>query len=660
MKKIPLLLLILSILSRFAVCQDFPYGKNSNEEMDMKKYDRDTSANAVVLNEFGKAEITEINDGMRLVYEYHVKIKLFNHNAFSHGTVEIKIRNNEDNNLADEMNNIAGTTTYKDDNGIIQTVALDPKKVYKTRDYKYQSTLKFAMPGLQDGCIIEYHYILVSPFFEHFHDWQFQSEIPKIHTEYDAKIPGFWRYNVVLKGPLKLSKSFSDIEPDCFSARAGKCGCVKMAYAMDNVPAFIREDFMTAPKNFIASLNFDLIESVNPYTGIKTTSTLSWKDIDYDLKTNPGFGDQLKKKNFVKDHMPAEIFGITDTLTRARTVYRWIQNWFKWNNYTGIYSVDGIKKAIEDHSGGVAEINISLVNALNVAGINTEAVLLSTRDHGNINKLYPEAGDFNYLIAETTIGNKNYFLDGTDALLPFGTLPVKCLNDQGRAFSLDKPSYWIDVDTRQTKVITYAIDITLQENGVLKGTLNYYSGGYDAYLKRREIKKFNSIDEYVENKAAHLHSITILKSKIINADSLDAPLNEEYDIEIRPKSGTTRQRILWNPYILDRIINNPFKLAERNYPVDLGMRSENRFIITIHIPVQYVIENKLGSQALSLPNKGGKFITTFDGADNTFTFSSEIEFSKAIYQPEEYAYLKEFYNAIILAQKEELIIRKKS
>jgi hypothetical protein len=61
-----------------------------------------------------------------------------------------------------------------------------------------------------------------------------------------------------------------------------------------------------------------------------------------------------------------------------------------------------------------------------------------------------------------------------------------------------------------------------------------------------------------------------------------------------------------------------------------------------------------------MPNNGGKFLTTFDGDSNTFTFSHIIRFNKSIYGPEEYPYLKELYNKIILSEKSEMIFKKKS
>ena len=59
-----LLLLLLSGTTLFSVAQDhgFPYGQTTYRELDMKVYEKDTAAVAVVLNEFGEAYIDNSND----------------------------------------------------------------------------------------------------------------------------------------------------------------------------------------------------------------------------------------------------------------------------------------------------------------------------------------------------------------------------------------------------------------------------------------------------------------------------------------------------------------------------------------------------------------------------------------------------------------------
>jgi hypothetical protein len=653
-------LLILTLFSTIASAQNFAFGDYSQKEMDMKRYDADTSAHAVVLNEYGTSTINEVADErIKIIYEYHVKIKILDAKAFDKGTVEIPFYTESDDSY-ENVSEIKGITTYKDDDGIIQRAELNPSKVITVKENKYWSSLKFALPNLRSGAIIEYTYQHTTPFWDKFHAWHFQDDIPKITSMYEVHIPAFWSYNVLLRGSLRLTKNTSKLEKGCFSRRGATCDCSHIVYGMENIPAFVEEDYMTSPKNFLSAIYFNLFEYTNLNTGSKILVTKDWKDIDYNLKHADYFGSQLRRKDLLKQYITPVITGQATELAKAKAIYAYIQKNIKWNGLNSRGSDDGIRKALDKHTGNVADVNLALVTALNSAGINTEAVLLSTRTNGLINKLYPVENEFNYVIARTTINGAFYLLDATDPLLSFGLLPLKCLNDQGRVMSLDKPSYWIDLVAEHRKNSTSSLDLTLQNDGKIRGTITTYSIGYQAYEKRKAIKKFNTIDEYVENLDEQMGKIKILKSEVQNLDSLDLPLSEKYEIEINAFDNLNHTRLAFNPFIFDRLIANPFKLNERNYPVDWGMPSDNRVILTMHLPENYVVENFPQGVAISLPNTGGKFITTFNGEDNGFTFSNMTQFNKSIYIPEEYPYLKEFYNKIISAEKTEIIFKKKS
>ncbi len=82
MKKFALLL-VTCLISTVAFAQDFPYGEVDNAALDMKRYDKDTSAHALVINEHGTSKIAVNNlDNIRLEYTYHVKIKFFDDKDF--------------------------------------------------------------------------------------------------------------------------------------------------------------------------------------------------------------------------------------------------------------------------------------------------------------------------------------------------------------------------------------------------------------------------------------------------------------------------------------------------------------------------------------------------------------------------------------------------
>jgi Transglutaminase-like superfamily len=666
MRKALLILIVLAGLSKLAAAQDFPFGQVDNTALEMKKYENDTSAHAVVLNEFGTSRIHFDNDyRVMITFEFHTKIKFFDNKEFDkEGTFDIPVYTG-DNSVYEDIQDVKGVTFFTDDNGGVQKVELDPKKIFSVAETKHWSVKKFAMPGLRNGCVIEVSYKVVSPYLFNFRSWDFQSHIPKVNSEYEVHIPGFWNYNASLKGYLKLTKNEVKIERACLIFGSGgmnsgaSADCSDITYGIKNIPAFVSEDFMTTEKNYKSSVNFELTDETDLVSGAKTRYTKDWKDIDYLLKTNFAFGTQLKRLDLMKERIKPVINTKTGELEKARAIYDFIKKSIKWNERSDYGSYDGIKQALENHTGNSGDINLALITALNAAGIPTEAVLLSTREHGNLNKLYPNLGEFDYVVAKADIGDKSFLLDATDPLLPFGMLPLRCLNDQGRVFSLNKPSYWMDLNLPQKEKSTSTLDFTLQEDGKLKGSITNYFIGYEAYKRRVAIKKFNTTDEYVEDLNNKLPKFKILKSEITNLDSLDLPLGEKYDAEINVYDKLSGGKLSFNPFFLHRIITNPFKLANRTFPVDWGMASDNRVILIIHLPAQYMVETPPQIMSMALPNDGGKFLTSYEPDNNTFTFSSIIQFNKSIYSSEEYPYLKELYNKIIQSEKAELIFKKK-
>ena len=660
MKIASLFIIALALAFTKASAQDFPYGQVDNDALNMTKYAKDTSAHAVMINEYGTSRIAFDNDyNILITYMRHAKIKFFDNKDFeTEGTIVEDLYNSSETRFED-ITDIKAITYYKDENGNIQHVELDNSKIFRTRENKHVSKVKFALPALRSGCVVEFTYKITSPFLFEFKGWDFQASIPKIKSVYEVHIPGYWEYNAALSGPLKLSINTAVVERSCLSYGSASADCSDIVYGMNDVPAFVEEDYMTSAKNFKSEIIYQLVQYTDLQSGVKTKYTKEWKDIDYLLKTESFFGSQLKRTSLLKDRIAPVIAGKTDQLEKAKAVYNFIKSTIKWDYRHDYASVDGIKQALDSHTGNSGDINLALVTALNAAGVPTEAVVLSTRANGVVNKLYPDLNSFNYVIAKANIGDQSYLLDATEPLLPFGMLPLRCLNDQGRVFSLDKPSYWIDMTTPQREKTTYSIDLTLQDDGKLKGTLTRFSTGYSAFLKREEVKKFNSTDEYFDHVSGDLHGIKFTKSSISNVDSLDNPISETYQVELNPSDKMVNNRIGLSPFLIEQIKTNPFKLARRDYPVDWGMPSEDRYIVTIHLPSQYTLENPPQPISYGLPNQGGNFMTDFTTDGSTLTFSYITRINHSVYSTEEYPYLKELFNKIILAEKNELVFKKK-
>jgi hypothetical protein len=391
--------------------------------------------------------------------------------------------------------------------------------------------------------------------------------------------------------------------------------------------------------------------------------TTDWKDVDKNLNESVHFGVELAKVNPIKKAVSNTLINKTDKLEKAKAIYSFMQRKFKWNNINSFFCLEGFKKLIDMHTGNAGDINLALIAALRSAGIQADPVLLSTRNNGIVDHVYPTLENFNYVIAKVNIDDHVYFLDATDPLLSFGLLPLRCLNGQGRIISSTGLSSWVDLGASQKKASTYSFDLTLHDDGKVSGIMTIYSGGYSGYEKRKRISSFNTVDEYAESLSEYFPKLNIVKSEIVNVDSLDLPLNETYYIEIKNPNHDKSNRLSFNPFINSLLqeynSTNPFKMDERTYPVDFGMPSNARATFTIHLPSQYQLENFPKNVDYSLPGNSGKFASYFDNTDGNINFSYTMQLNKAVYGPDEYLGLKELFNKIILAEKSDITISKK-
>ena len=638
----------------YAGAQDFEFGKITGDDLKIKNVTFDSSANAVVIREFGTSRI-DLSDGMVSVdFMYHVKIKIFNKNGFKHGNIVIPLRIHKE--VDDEVTELKASTYNFVDGRLVQN-ELDKKNTFKENANKYMKLYKFTMPNLQEGSIIEYSYRLRSPGIFNFRTWEFQGDIPKLHSEYVAYIPGVYNYNVALRGGRKLTDQKSEISRKCFKYGAHDVDCSKMTYIMANVPALIEEDFMTAASNFKSAMYFEL-SHYQDVQGLERRITKNWKDVDKELNEERSFGFQIKKNELFKDLLPQMLNGATDEISKARAIYSYIQKNIKRNGYIGMYSENTIKTALERHSGNTGDINLALVAALNAADIDAEALILSTRNSGTVNDLYPVISEFNYVVAKVNIGDQSYLLDATVPFLPFGLLPLHCINGKGRVIPIKKPSYWYDLAASQKQSTKYLFSAKLSNEGMLKGQLTTVSGGYSALKKRERISEAGSVDQFVEQLDEQMPNIKIGAHRIDNLDSLENPLIEVYELEMKVFDNMNSGQFYLNPFFINRTDKNPFNLNERAYPVDLGAAIDDRLTMTIVLPDNIVLANEPKNMALALANNGGKYQTMTMQTGNSLVFHQMMQLNNPIYSPDDYLSLKEFYSRIIQFQKTDIVLKK--
>lgn len=632
----------------------FPERSIKYSDLEIKQYSQDTAAHAVVLNEFGMAYIDEHHDN-KLILEYQVKIKILTKEGVDHGNFKIPLRRGE---TGKEKMVLVDAVTYNLANNSMKEVKMSRNQVVTTSVNEYWDEASFTLPDVQVGSVIDVRYIFESPFIFNFYPWKFQSEIPKLRSEFWVRIPGNYLYNKSLRGFLKLSKNESSIVKDCFTPGPYSADCVLDKYVMIDIPSFVEEDFMTAKSNFIAGIEYELSE-IKQFDGRVIKFTKTWKDVDKELNTHEDFGAQIKKGRSVWEDVVRTTLGKeTDSLKKATSIYNFVKEWFAWNDHYGKYAELGVRKAYESRKGNVGDINLSLIAALQEAGLPADPVILATREEGLPNQLYPIISEFNYVVASLWLGGERILIDATDPLMPFGLLPERCLNGNGRLISKkEEDSNWVEIIPREKKKQQISINLKLDGQKLI-GDMTIRSFGYEAYEKRSTIKAEGSIEKYKDMIDRNSNDFTIQNGGIENLDNLYQPLVEKFEIEVALDHADPNTLYL-NPFLVERWTRNPFVSNQRYYPVDFGAPVETVFMLNLEYPSSYTLDDMPQSAALTLPQNGGRFLFSVSNPENKIVLTSIIHLSKVVYSPMEYHNLKELFNRIIAIHQSQIVFKKR-
>lgn len=617
-------------------------------------YVKDSTANAFYIFEEGHTRFRE-GHTLKLVTNYEAKIKILNKEGYEHANIEIRLGKNSK--TGEKIKDLEAATYYVED-GIKKREKLNPSKIYKEENPDYD-LVKFTFPSLRPGAVIVYSYELESPFFFKFQTWWFQEDIPKVYSRFITEIPGNFNYNIKKVGTQKLETHDEELVKNCFFKSAAKPGsCIKTVYAMQHIPAFVEENYLTSKYNFIARLEYELIE-VTALNGRVTRYTKTWKDVDKELRTDGDLGRQLRKTSAVKKLLPEDIQNMPNGLVKAKAIYTFVKENYKWNGDYKIFADMKVKDVVKERSGNVSGINTLLHNIYKEQGFRVWPVLNSTRANGLPTKLYPVLSEFNYLIVQLEVEDEKYLLDATEKYIDFGNLPYRCLNSYARLLDFDEGSSWIEIDAKEFSRVAVRDSLQINSDGTSSGISRHYFKGYHAVIAREKLDELSNAEIFngLTSPNNHTRSIEVnytTEPEVAEALDLEFNLNNE--------SQKINDLIYVNPFSFNFFGKNPFQLTERTYPIDFGYKDAYSYSISVQLPEGHEVMELPEQKLLRLPENGGALNFVVQQVDErNVTVHCRVTFPKAVYAAGYYPYLKEFFNELIEIQQQSFIVlRQKS
>jgi hypothetical protein len=641
------------------------FGKVSPEDFKTRVYSIDSNASAVVIADVGSTEIVgNSKGGFSLEFQHYKRTHILNKNGYDIANVSISIYTKGD--AEEELVNLKAVT-YNLENGRVVESKLETKSaIFKDKIDKNHFVKKFTFPNIKEGSIIEYQYTLNSDFIFNLQPWEFQGGYPRLWSEYNVSIPEFYYYVTLSQGyqPFYIkdqksrSSNFSVSESRGTTATEHynfTAGITDYRWVMKNVPALKEESFTSTIDNHIAKIEFQLAEIRYPLPQQNIMGT--WTQACGDLLKDENFGYSLGRDNsWLNDVMSVAIHGASGDMDKAKNIYAYVRDNMTCTDYDRRSLDQPLRNVLKNRNGNDAEINLLLIAMLRKAGLNADPVMLSTRSNGYAYALYPLLERFNYVVAQTTIDRHTYYLDASEPRIGFGRLGYKCYNGHARVINSEATPVEFSADSLLERKIT-SFFIINDGKGNLSGSMQQVPGYYESYILRNKIKEKGKDQLFSDIKKGMNEDVEIRDASIDSLDKLEDPLNIQFDFEIKPAKEDI---IYFNPMLGEGYKENPFKSAERFYPVEMPYTIDETYLLRLEIPQGYVVDELPKQIIVKLnENDDGMFEYRISESNGTVSLRSRLRIKRSYFQPDEYGMLREFFNLVVKKHNEQIVFKKK-
>lgn len=621
----------------------------------------DSNSSAVILADAGNIGFVGNEEGwFSYVLQIHKRIKILNKKAFENvATVHVWLYRGESD--AEKLDKISAST-FNLENGQISEVKLDKKEIFQDKVNKEYIEAKFTMPAIREGSIIDYSYTIRSKFIHLLPSWQFQSDqYPCLWSELQVEIPQTLTYILMKQGihPYLVDKGS---EGSQLYRVAGKnnqdltvtANTVKHRWVMKDIPAFREESYLSCPENYMDKIEFQLSRT---YNGQEYTDYYnSWKQATDQLLKREDFGKPLEDDNaLVGDCLSKALTGDGGKKEQAKQIYYYLCDHFTCTDYDDKYVQTSLNDVVRKRSGTVGDINLLMVTMLRKIGLEADPVVLSTRDHGFSLAAYPMLTRLNYVIVRAVINGQVIYLDASHPKLGFGQLDGECYNGPARIISVrDSGSVYFEADSLLEKKATIVFVGTTEKG--LEGTWESTLGREESYELRGTVSKKGQKEFFKSIQTQYGEDITISEGQIDSLDKPEDPVKIHYAVKFNQEPGAAK--IYLNPFIGAGVHENPFKSAERRYPVEMPYTKDEMYVFTMQIPDGYSVEEMPKSSRALLNGKDGSYEYLIGSDNGMIQVRCQLKLNKANFGPEDYSTLREFYALIVKKEAETIVLKK--
>lgn len=639
------------------------FGKPTKEEMEMTVYSADSTADAVVLCRLTTVTYTVQMSGYLVDYNEKFRIKVLKPEGARFAQVTVPYYKNTQNNgfiAGSRFSHLAGVVSFDyaagsmtenawgnftDENvEDVKAVAFNlvNGKTVKTNMKKDAITtekidnenflLKFNIPEVREGTVIEYEYNIHSELFYMLRDWQPQCDIPVVYASLDMDIPCYLIFNMEEWGIQRL-----------------KCRCVGgiLRYKLESDPLakpvvintnhyyVTGQDLKAMPKvPYVWNMQDHRAGITAELRGYSQRGSSyieflkDWEQVDRLLINNDFLGKQLDNHSPLREELQAAgIAEIADERERAAATFRFISSRVKWNGKYQIWPLL-TSETVKNGSGTNADINMLLLQSLHDMQLQAYPVVLRSRDEGRLPHNFPTIQKLSTFIVAVILQNgTKVYLDASAANGYLDVLPDVLQVERARLLVKGK-GQWVNLQQLPRSQTKSVINATLSADGTLTGTQVTTYTGTSALLYRQQ----HNINDFAPSVT---DSTTFTRKGIVEGNTITIC-----------------------PFNTPPVPENPFVNETRVEPVEFPFAHSDQLVVNITLPDGYTVEKLPESLALTTNDKSinGKMVTSRE--ENRVQVLYHLNINK-IEQPQtNYGSLRQLFELFAEHSKDVLVIKK--
>lgn len=621
-KAIALVLFIsISIYSQGEDIKKLKYGKITMEELKMKTYDLDTSAEAVVLYEYAEF----MPDQFKFLQHYRIKVLKKTATDIASMVFNGSLKSN-----------IKGCT-YNLENGQIVKTKLKSESIFEERVVADNYRTRVAMPNVKEGSVFEIEIL--------------QESVPN-------------SFEIQREIPVAYGAVYFPMNRD-INIRINEIGYLGYSFKGDNtwivkdMPAFNNEPYILSENDYRVRLEFELISYMftsnnQIYSGYFASS---WDAVLTKFDENQYLGAKTREISlFLNDMADSVKQKSKNDEELAKNAYEAVKQ-IHWNNQESCFVSQDLKKTFQQKEGNSADINIILIVLLKKLGLKSYPVLFSTRSNGKITRFAPTLNKFNYLVAGVELTSGTKYVDATDEFVPFGVVPDRLSGCLGLPINKNKADCNVTIEPKsKDKKVSFS-QLTIDSTGNINGKISIKRSDYNAVDFKNYLKQKPDHDTYIQELETNNSGWIVNSYKFNNLNDPYQDFISEYDVSYTTSLGSG-DVFVFNPLAFVKMNSNPFQKEKRYLPISYYEPIDYSSTVTISIPQNYSVSEIPKGIEITNIDKSASFSYSAKSSGKTIIVKTKFNINKVNYQTIEYNNLRLLYETMLQKLNESIILKK--